>query len=75
MTQTLAEYIKTHEPKGFKSILQYFPDGDYATRFLINEYYIAKRIDEHLTLYFDGDDNIIGYKIKGITILSKLTKA
>lgn len=67
MVQTLKEYIKANPCKGFKSVPNYFPSGDFLTFYTRDVRCFERRVDDRLTLYLEvGTEDLVGCKIKGV---------
>lgn len=72
MAPTLTEYLRAHQPGGFRAVPHYFPSGDYLTYFVADERCHAKRIDDVMTVYLaDGTDRLVGCKVKGVSHILK----
>ena len=72
MVSSLIEYLKENPSRGFRSVPQYFPTGDFLTYFLKDVPYYAERLDEILTVYLAVDTNeMIGLKVKGVRHILK----
>jgi len=65
-TQSLAEYLKTNEYKGFNSEPRYFAQGDYLTYFVSEERCYSVRVNDVLTIYTGIESGqVVGCKLKG----------
>lgn len=65
--QTLNEFLRDKECKGFRPIPHYSKDGDMITYFSKDVRCYVKQVDDLLSIYYsDVTDEIVGIKIKGI---------
>ncbi len=70
MDASLAQYFP--QPTFQPLVPHYSRSGDFLSIFAEDVAYIAKRVDEVLTIYLAEDDGrLIGCKIKGVSILAK----
>jgi hypothetical protein len=67
MVENLSDFLKNNSCKGFKSVPQYFANGDFVTLYFKDERCHALRIDDLLTVYLSTTTNeLVGFKIKGV---------
>jgi hypothetical protein len=72
MAETLIDYLKDKEPRGFEARPIYSADGDFITLYLKDEDSYAERVDELLTVYLSVENrSLVGCKIKGVRRLLK----
>ncbi len=66
----LAEFLRTHVPKGFSSKPYYSAHGDALIFYFKDEPSYAHRVDKLLTVYHSLEGNeIVGCEIKGIRVI------
>jgi hypothetical protein len=72
MAETLIDYLKDNDPRGFVARPIYSADGDFITIYLRDQDSYAERVDELLTVYLSVENHsLVGCKIKGVRRLLK----
>jgi hypothetical protein len=71
--ETLLDYVRTHEPHGFKPKPHYSTDGDSLVFYFKDEESYGERVDNFLTVYRSIEtDSLVGCQIKGLPAALKL---
>jgi hypothetical protein len=72
MATTLNDYLKENPGAGFRSVPQYFAEGDFLVYFMKDRPHFAERLDDIVTVYLDLDTKeLVGCKVKGVRHILK----
>jgi hypothetical protein len=72
MATTLSDYLKANPGTGFRSVPQYFAEGDFLVYFMKDSPHFAERLDDIVTVYLDLDTKeLVGCKVKGVRHILK----